>query len=111
MTSCLEGVPFSGIAPLRSQLPVTPVVLPSGTPALLGSQSQSSSMPDFLSLPRFLQNGPGRSSGEQRVYPTEVDVIIENSQAADRPLDVSMEEDIPSPPLLGDGIETLGLFP
>ena len=83
MPSGLEGVPFSGIAPLRSQLPVTPVVLPSGTPALLGSQSQSSSQPDFLSLPSFQPNGPGCSSGEQRVYPTEVEVIIENSQLAE----------------------------
>ena len=37
MSSGLEGVPFSGIAPLRSQPPVTPVVLPSGTPTLLES--------------------------------------------------------------------------
>ena len=112
----------AGIAPLRSQLPVTPVVLPSGTPALLGSQSQSSSQPDFLSLPSFQPNGPGRLFGEQRVYPTEVEVNIENSQVAERPLDVSMEEDLGSeeqvlsinslpPPPLGDGIETICLFP
>ena len=94
MPSGLEGVPFSGIAPLRSQLPVTPVVLPSGMPVLFGSQSQSSFQPDFLSFPSFQPNGPDRSSGEQRVYPTDVEVIIENSQVAERPLDVSMEEDL-----------------
>ena len=91
--SYLEGVPVSGIVPTRSHLPVTPVVLPDGTPACMGSQSQSSSQPGFLSLPSFQPNDPGRSSGEQRVYPTEVEVIIENSQVADRPLDVSMEEE------------------
>ena len=94
---------------------MTPVVLPAGTPACLGSQSQSSSQPDFLSLPNFQPNDSGRSSGEQRVYPTEVEVIIENSQVADRPVDASMEEDLGSEefllPPFRVGIETLGLFP
>ena len=126
MPSGLEGVPFSSVRPLscdRDKRDLTipgyafrlgrgaifrditsnvstagdpPVVLPSGMPASLGSQSQSSSQHDFLSLPSFQPNGPGRSSGEQRVYPTEVEVIIENSQVAERPLDVSMEEDLGS---------------
>ena len=36
--SCLESMPVSGILPMRSYMPVTPVVLPAGTPACLGSQ-------------------------------------------------------------------------
>ena len=66
------------------------------TPVAVGSLSQSSSQPDFLSLPSFQTNDEDRSSGEQRVYPTEVEVLIENSQVENRSLDVSMEEDLGS---------------
>ena len=45
---CLEGVPVSGVVSKRSHLPATPVVLPAGTPACLGSQT--SSQPGFPSL-------------------------------------------------------------
>ena len=47
-----------------------PVELPSGMPALLGSQSSSS--PGGLSLTSVQTNDPDQSSGEPRSYPTEV---------------------------------------
>ena len=69
-------------------------------------------------------NDEDRSFGEQRVYPTEVEVLFEDSQVENRSLDISMEEDVGSeehvlistnpplpPPPFGVGIETLGLFP
>ena len=125
MPSCVEGVPFSGVVPKRSCLPVTPVGcctvgLPywghnlwaqfwdqdngdltapgytflcgrcaifrgsirgllclwprlgccNGMPALLGSQSSSPG--GTFSPPSFQSIDLGRSSGEQRNYPTDV---------------------------------------
>ena len=90
------------------------------TPVAVGSLSQSSSQPDFYSLPSFQTNDEDRSSGEQRVYPTEVEVRFEDCQVEDRLLDDSMEQDEGSeeivlsstnPPPFGGGMETLGLFP
>ena len=82
------------------------------TPVSVGSLSQSSSQPDFYSLPSFQPNDEDRSSGDPRVFATEVEVRFEDSQVENRPLDDSMEEDegseenvIPStnspPPLSG----------
>ena len=114
-TPPLGGVPVSGVVHARSSLlPVTPVAV--------GSLSQSSYQLDFNSLPSFQTNGEDRSCGEQRVYPTEVEVRFEDSQVENRSLDVSMDEDVGSeenvllstnslPPPFGGGIETLGLFP
>ena len=95
-----------------SLLPVTPVSV--------GSPLQSFSQPDF-SLPSFQPIDEDRSAGEQRVYPTEVEVRFENRQVEDCLLDDSMEQDggseeivhssTLSPPPFGDGMETLGLFP
>ena len=64
-------------------LPVTPVSV--GSPVLSGSQP-------FFSLPSFQPIDENRFAGEQRVYPTEVEVRFEN-QVEDRPLDDSMELD------------------
>ena len=59
-TPPLGGVPVSGVVNMRSSLlPVTPVSV--------GSLSQSSSQPDFYSLPSFQPNDEDRFSGEQRV--------------------------------------------
>ena len=120
--SGLEGVPVSRIVHTKSHLPVTLVVLPYGMPAFWGHNlNPLPSLTFFLSLASSRTTQLGRSSGEQRVYPTDVEVIIENSQVVDRPMDVSMEEEGSEeqvlstnslPPLpLGDWIETLGLSP
>ena len=77
-----------------SLLPVTPVSV--------GSLSQSSSQPGFYSLHSFQLNDEDRFSGEQRVYPTEVEVRIEDCQVEDRLLDDSMEQD--------EGSEEIVLF-
>ena len=87
-TPSLGGLPVSGVVHTRSSLPVTPVSV--------GSLSQSSSQPDFRSLPSFQTNYEDRSFGEQRVYPTEVEVLFEDSQVENRSLVVSMEEDLGS---------------
>ena len=85
-TPPLGGVPVSGVVYTRSSLlPVTPVSV--------GSLSQSSSQPDFYSLPSFQTNDEDRSSGEQRVYPTEVEVRFEDCQVENRPLEDYMEQD------------------
>ena len=113
-TPPLGGVPVSGVVVSRSSslLPVTPVSL--GSPGLSVSQP-------FLSLPSFQPNDEDHFAGEQRVYPTEVEVRFENRQVEDCLLDDSMELDggseeivhssTLSPPPFGGGIETLGLFP
>ena len=86
------------------------------TPDSVGSPLQSLSQPDF-SLPSFQPIDEDRSAGEQRVYPTEVEVRFENRQVEDCLLDDSMEAARKSyipvlfPPPFGDGMETLGLFP
>ena len=92
-----------------SLLPVTPVSV--------GSLSQSFSQLDFYSLPSFQPNDEDRFSGKQRVYPTEVEVHIENCQVEDCLLDDSMEQDegseeivlsSNSPPFLGWNGDPLG---
>ena len=112
-TPPLGGVPVSGVVNSRSSslLPVTPVSM--GSPVLSVSQP-------VFSLPSFQPNDEDRFAGEQRVYPTEVEVRFENRQVEDCLLDDSMEQDggseeivhssTLSPPF-GGGIETLGLFP
>ena len=85
-TPPLGGVPVSGVVDSRSSsslLPVTPVSV--GSPVLSGSQP-------FFSLPSFQPIDENRFAGEQRVYPTEVEVRFEN-QVEDRLLDDSMEQD------------------
>ena len=76
-TPSLGGVPVSGVVHTRSSLPVTPVSV--------GSLSQSSSQPDFHSFPSFQTNDEDRLFGEQRVYPTEVEVLFEDSQVENHP--------------------------
>ena len=89
------------------------------TPVSVGSPVQSFSQPDF-SLPSFQPNDEDRFAGEQREYPTVVEVHFEN-EVEDCLSDDSMEQDggseevvhssTLSPPPFGGGIETLGLFP
>ena len=65
----------------------------------LGTETPQTSLPlstPSLSLPSFQTNDEDRSFGEQRVYPTEVEVLIENIQVENRSPDVSMEEDLGS---------------
>ena len=114
LTSLPLGTPPLGVVDSRSSslLPVTPVSM--------GSPGLSVSQPVF-SLPSFQPNDEDRFAGEQRVYPTEVEVRFENRQVEDCLLDDSMEQDGGSeeiihsstlyPPPFGGGIETLGLFP
>ena len=85
-TPSLGGVPVSRVVNMRSSLlPVTPVSV--------GSLSQSFSQPDFSSLPSFQPNDEDCFSGEQRVYPTEVEVRLENRQVEDCLFDDSMEQE------------------